>query len=296
MLDSKAINKLCIIAGSGELPLAIINKCIKENINFVVAAIKNQTNKSSIKDYEHFWITLSSSGKLINTMKDKQVSHICFVGAVKRPSLFSLFFHLDSLGKELFKKYFKQLNTLSGDNSLLSFIIKLLEKDYGFKVIAAQNIEPEILSHSNKNYSTTIIPNEYMQDICLGFKIAKNVGALDIGQSLIIQQKVIIAVEGVEGTKNLIKRSKKLLYKKGRLGVLIKVKKPNQEDRIDLPTIGLETMKSIKKIGLKGVVIEGGSTIILQKDEVIKFANKHKLFILSVTEKQIKEFINSEQN
>lgn len=268
------IGKLGIVCGGGELPVRVITAAKQQNIPLVIAAIKGVTNKALVNHHNHFWISLGQVGALLDNFTQHGVTHICFAGAIKRPSILSL--KLDNLGKELFKQYFAKVG---GDNSLLSLIVNLFETRYGFKVVGAHAIDKSIIADI---FPTQVIPSNYGLDIKLGFKIAKQIGSLDIGQSLVIQQQMIIAVEAVEGTDNLIKRSKYLLKKAGSKGILIKVKKPNQETRIDLPTIGINTIKNIKKAGLAGIAVEKGSTIILNPKEIISYANKYNLFLVAI--------------
>ncbi|MDD3151082.1 MAG: LpxI family protein [Candidatus Gastranaerophilales bacterium] len=116
-------------------------------------------------------------------------------------------------------------------------------------------------------------------DIEYGFSIAKEMGRLDIGQSVVVQNKMILAIEAIEGTDEAIKRGCKF-GKKG--AVVVKVSKPEQDKRFDIPTVGLNTIKTMHKTGAKVLAIEAGKTFIVEKDEVVKFADKHNMVIVAV--------------
>ena len=118
-------------------------------------------------------------------------------------------------------------------------------------------------------------------DIKRGFEVAKGIGGLDIGQSVIVQQGMVIGVEAIEGTDALIKRCKDL-QRKGKKGVLVKVKKPAQEERIDLPTVGIETVKNAFASGLRGIAIEAGATLVVDTPNVIKELDKNKMFMIGI--------------
>ncbi|MGV3278210.1 LpxI family protein [Rickettsiales bacterium LUAb2] len=282
MLDITNINnKLAIICGNGDLPKKVISSLINQQIQFVVVGIKGITKKSIVSNYNHIWIKLGEVRDAITQLQHLGVTNLCFVGQITRPSLSAISF--DDLGKSILKQY---LSKATGDNSLLSIIIKVLEQ-YNFTIIAAQSIEPNLLSFIG-NYNNVEPNKTNWQDIIYGFNIAKQFGKLDIGQSIVVQQNVIIAVEGVEGTANLIKRSKKIIKKQGSKAILIKVKKPNQDNRIDLPTIGEKTVKQAKKSGITGIIIEAGSTIVLNPEKLKKIADKYNIFIVSINEEIIK--------
>ena len=266
-------NKYAFIIGKGDLPEVVINYAHNNDYKFIVAGIKGLSPKFLVNKYDHFWFHMGEVNDLIIKLKQHNVNKIVMVGSITRPSLLSL--KVDSLGKDIIKNYYSKI---SGDNSLLSMVIYVFES-YGFEVISPQTICPQILA-KEKNY--TLIPyQQYISDIKNGFIIAKELGKLDIGQSIIFQQNIVVAVEAVEGTKNMILRSKKLL-KKNSKGILIKTHKLNQDSRVDLPSIGEKTIIQAKKANLAGIVIEADKTIILNQKKTIELANKYNIFLLAV--------------
>ena len=120
---------------------------------------------------------------------------------------------------------------------------------------------------------------EQVEDVNYGYWLAKESGKLDIGQSVVIKDKMIMAVEAIEGTDKCIKRGCKIAKKNARI---IKVAKPAQDKRFDIPAIGLRTLKTMKKYKADLIAVEAGETIIVNQEEVIKFANKHNIVIMAV--------------
>ena len=120
---------------------------------------------------------------------------------------------------------------------------------------------------------------EQIDDVNYGYWLAKETGKLDIGQSVVIKDKMIMAVEAIEGTDNCIKRGCKIAKKHSRV---IKVAKPSQDKRFDIPAIGLKTIKTMKKYKADLIAVEAGETIIVDREEVIKYANKHNIVIMAV--------------
>jgi len=267
------MSKLGVIAGKGDLPRKVIETCVREGRDFFVIALKGQTDKDLIKNVPHYWVKLGATEETIRTLKSESVTDIVMVGGVNRPGVFDIKPDLRTM------QIIADVGISSlGDDTLLKAISRELEKE-GFKVVGAHEIVPDILSP--KGILTEKQPNESNKsDIEEGIKAAKTIGNLDIGQSVIVQQGVVIAVEAVEGTDEIISRYAKYKYKNGYQGVLVKTSKPNQDRRIDLPTIGTRTVKNAYNAGLSGIVVEAGASIILDRDETVKLADSLGLFII----------------
>ena len=287
--------KIGLIAGGGTIPSTVVKTALQQGRDIYVAAFAGITDLSSIlsaKDnvysehnkynrndipeaafsYEVF--KLGQGGKMLKAFKREKVEEIVFIGYIRRPSFKEI-----SLDFWTAKQIAKFGFSISGDDSLLSRIIKLTENE-GFKVIGVQDIVPELLAV--KGVYGKIQPDKRAAaDIEIGYKIAKGLGTFDIGQSVIVQQGMIIGVEAIEGTDALIKRCKDL-QRKGVGGVLVKTCKPTQEKRIDLPTIGVGTIENAAASGLRGVAIEAGSALVVNVDDIIQKANKSGLFVVGI--------------
>jgi DUF1009 family protein len=266
--------KIGLIAGEGDLPENIITECLKSGREIFVISIGNKT-PASLTKVPHIILGIASVGKAIKTLRSENVQNIIFAGGLKRPKLAAL--RPDTGSVKLMAQISKA--KLIGDNSLLSIIIKFFE-NAGFKVLGAEEILNNLLMPAG--IIGKIKPNKSaIKDIETGSGIASSIGNLDIGQSIIIQNGVVIGVEAVEGTDALMERCKKLQYDNAG-GILVKMKKPMQDKRIDLPTIGAATIINAHKAGLQGIAVEAGGALIIDKASVIKKADELGLFIVGV--------------
>ncbi len=273
------MSKIGIIAGGGKLPAMLIQACEQQNKPYFVIAFDGHTDPETVTDKPHSWERLGAAGKTIKILKSEGVTDIVMAGAIRRPSMWEL--RPDMKTTALFAK----LGTkMLGDDGLLRAISNVLE-DEGLRIVGAHEVLPDLLTPlgciTNKK------PNKTNQeDIQSGCKIAKNIGQMDIGQACVMQAGFVLGVEAVEGTKNLIARCGEH-KRKGEKPVLIKVKKPQQDSRLDMPAIGSETIEQIAEAGFAGIAVEAGGTMIIDRDDMIKTANKHKVFVIGVDPKEM---------
>ena len=239
-------------------------------------AIEGETDPHLVENIDHIWIKLGEVGKAINALKAAMVTKVVFVGSLKKPDIFSL--KVDLLGAKLLAKITK--DKFFGDNNLLSKVTEFLE-EHELTVIGVHEIlkdlvvEPAIFTNLHPNDQDKI-------DIELAIKIVKNLGALDVGQGAIVQNGITLGVEAIEGSEQLIKRCGELKRAANYGGILVKLSKPGQELRMDLPTIGIETLKQMHHAGFKGIAIEANRAIFLDQEESIAYANEHNMFICSI--------------
>ncbi|MBK66647.1 MAG: UDP-2,3-diacylglucosamine pyrophosphatase [Rickettsiales bacterium] len=262
--------KTAIIAGGGSLPKRLVQACLEQDREPFVIGFKGQDVQAQI-DFE---VGIASAGKIIKKMHQENVQDVIFVGSIKRPSFSEL--KPDLRGAKLIAKI--GLKSL-GDDALLKFITKELEQE-GFRVLGVHEVLEEILVP--KGNLTKAKPDEQAQaDIERGLEVASAIGALDVGQSVVVQQGLVIGVEAIEGTDSLLNRSGTLM-KKGAGGVLVKLKKPQQDERLDLPTIGVQTVQNAIQSNVRGIAVKANETIVVDLDEMIELANKNNLFIVGL--------------
>lgn len=266
---------LGIIAGSGDLPRVLIQACQEMGRPYYVLALEDTAEEETEKlAGEHYSvIRFGAIGKAFDILRKHDVSELVMAGRVTRPRIATI--RPDLKGAKLLARIGAQL--LSGDNELLSNIVTFLEEE-GFRVAGAEDVVRDLLTPEGMIGS--IYPDKRAQaDIETGARIARAIGALDIGQSVIVQNGLIIGVEAIEGTDGLISRCASLkVEEKG--GVLVKVKKPQQERRVDLPTIGVETVERIAQMGFAGVAVEAGASLILNRREVARRADALGVFVI----------------
>ena len=268
------MNKIGIIAGGGKLPILIGDNLISKNYQICFLCIKNFTNLDDYKGYEYQEIDLGSFNKILNFLNKCKVDSIIMAGMVTRPSIKDIKFDIQTLS--LIKDYFLESK---GDDKLLKLISNFFEKK-GFPLFDWKKICLELFATSD--HLTTNKPSKLArQNLQKGLDIFNILGKADVGQSLIIQNQLILGVECIEGTDELIKRCNN--YKKNNdAGILVKLSKYQQHDTLDLPTIGIKTIENLKKYYYEGVFVEKNQCIILEKKKVIDFCNENKIFLSTV--------------
>lgn len=264
---------LAIFAGRGPLPMMLIEDCQKKNRRFVVFLLQGEDYAIDYSAFGPIKIAYGELERFLFELQKNQLKNIVFIGGVTKPNFSAL--KVDKRGAGLLAKILA--NKILGDDAVLSTVIKFFEKE-GFKILRIDQLLDCIVSQ--KSTLTKLRPNkENLDDIALGVKAIKNFSAFDVGQSLVIAQKQIVAVEALEGTDEMIKRCKNLQTDYVKNAVLVKMKKSKQSLKADLPTIGVDTIKNCAESRISGIAIQAGSTLVLQKEEVIKKADELGLFL-----------------
>lgn len=269
--------KLAVLAGRGLLPAAVIEAATGNGQDVFVLAFEGETDPALIAGYDHAWVKLGAVGRTIKLLHQASVDDVVLIGAINRPSFGDL--NLDLRGVQLLAKL--GLKAAKGDDHLLSTIVRELEGE-GFRVVGADEIIKPMLAPMGP--ITKAMPNDPMNgDIDLGFKVAMRIGELDIGQAVIVQRGRVLGVEAVEGTDALLARIKALdLQDAG--GVLVKIKKPGQDRRADLPTVGDRTVRGAINAGLDGIAVHAGHCLLVNRDRMIEQADRAGLFITGIGE------------
>ncbi len=264
---------LAIFAGRGSLPMMLIEDCQKNNRRFMVFLLVGEDYTIDYSAFNPVKIAYGELERFLGELQKNQIKNIVFIGGVTKPNFSSL--KVDKRGAGLLAKILA--NKILGDDAVLSTVIKFFEKE-GFRILRIDQLLDCVVSE--KSTLTSIKPSkENLEDIALGVKAIKNFSQFDVGQSLVIAQKQIIAVEALEGTDEMIKRCGGLKVDYRQNAVLVKMKKAKQSMKADLPTIGVETIKNCAAAGICGIAIQANSTLVLQKDEVIAKANELGLFL-----------------
>lgn len=262
---------LGIIAGSGDLPERIVGQCKQQNRPvFVLAFEGNEVSDALTPDAR---VRFGAIGEALNLLRQAGVQDVVLAGRITRPSLADL--RPDAMAARLLARIGTAF--FSGDDSLLAAIVAFLEEE-GFRVLGADEILGDILAP--QGLVGHVLPDKQARkDIELGAKAARALGALDVGQAVIVQRGMVLGVEAVEGTDALIARCG-LLKVEGGGGVLVKMKKPAQERRVDLPTIGIATVENMYAAGFAGIALEAGGSQIIDKTQVSRHADALGIFIL----------------
>ena len=268
------VPRLGIIAGAGTLPRRLVEHCRALGREVFVLALEDAAEPETVRDVPHAWCRLGAAATGLALLRDNRVEELVLAGGVHRPSLAAL--RPDWRAAQLFARLsYRAL----GDDGLLSAIIKEFERE-GFRVVGAH----EVLAMSGipEGLLGAFAPDaQAAADIARGRAVARALGALDIGQAVVVQQGLVLGVEAIEGTDELLRRCG-ALARKGPGGVLVKVEKPGQEIRADRPTIGPRTVVLAAETGLRGIAVGAGSTIVLDREEVRDLADRHGLFVVGL--------------
>lgn len=267
----KNIKKLGIIAGSGSLPGLLAERCQANNIEPLIISLAPNN------DLERFYprtLTYGRVGEIPELLKSENINDLIMIGALDRPSFKDLNPNLKTL-KLINKIGFKSILSKSGDDGLLRALRKVFE-DLGIHVHGVHSFLPELLTPFGMlgDFKPSV---EQSRDVQIGIMAAQELGRADKGQAVIVYKGEVIGREDQKGTNALIKSC---AHQNG--GVLVKLAKPQQDERLDLPTIGPNTIMRAAEAGLEGVAVQAQKSLIVDRERVIALANKHQIFIIGV--------------
>lgn len=264
--------KIGLIAGKGDLPIILAQQLIKSGYKVYVIGFINITHKSIEKYATNiYWVSLGSLQPIIDFFHTEKISKAVLAGLIRHEHIFEPI-QLDTRAKA----FFNNLADMKAMSILSSFANELL-KD-GIQLLPMTNFLLHLIPE--RGILTNIAPDKkLMEDIAFGKNIAKKIAALDIGQTVVVKNKAILAVESIEGTDRCILRGGKLGKKDT---VVVKVARPQQDLRFDLPIIGYRTIQTMKKAKAKVLAIEARKSIILAKEKTIQIANAAGIIVIAI--------------
>ena len=259
-----------LFLGEKKLPLEILKSLKKKKIKyFIIDLSKNNKFK---KDKNSFFINIGKFGKILELIKSKKCKKVLFAGNIVKPRLSKL--KLDLKGIYYIPRILKASKL--GDAAILKELIKILSENK-IKVIKLNTFNPELTL--NKGCYTKLKPSMIDKlTIKKGIQILNKSNSFDHVQALVINNRKIVSLEKRKGTRNMLKsiRNNNLKNK-----LLLKMPKSKQDLRVDLPTIGLDTLKDCKKANIRGIVVKAGQNIFLDKNKGLRFANKNNIFVIA---------------
>ncbi|MBM3566550.1 MAG: DUF1009 domain-containing protein, partial [Alphaproteobacteria bacterium] len=228
-------SRLGIVAGGGDLPGRLIEACRAAGRPFFLIALEGQADPALARGNPHAWVRLGRAGEAITRLHAEQCRDLVFAGTVRRPSL-------ADLAPDGWTAWFLARTGAGalGDDGLLTLLVRTLERDEGFRVVAPESILPGLLAREGA-YGRLAPAPEDKDDIAAAVAAALDLGARDIGQAAVARDGYVVALEHTDGTDAMLARLAADKPPSPPKGVLAKVKKPGQESRVDLPTIGPET-------------------------------------------------------
>ncbi len=258
-----------LIFGDTDFPKVILKNIKKRKIRYLIIDLSK--SKKFNKDNKSHSVSIGQFGKILNILKENNCKKVLFAGKVNKPNFSKL--KLDFKGIYYIPRIIKASKL--GDAAIIKEIIKILAQNK-IKTENSLLFNPE-LSLKKGTYSR-IKPNKEDQlDINKAIKTLNNLRQYNFSQGVVVRNKKIISIEGKGGTKKMLEKSRSKKFRNH--GVLVKFPKKKQDLRVDLPTIGLKTIKQSKAAGLKGIVIKNKHHVFLDKNKCIKFVDKNKMFI-----------------
>lgn len=273
--------RLAIVAGRGRLPVDIAHAVLAAGEDPFIITLNGESRDFPV-EFEQEAINLADGTRLLSIIKDNNIDRVILSGGINRRPDFSEL----RLPLRLLKivPIFARALTEAGDDKLLRVVISMIETS-GCRVIGAQELVPDLLAQTGT--LTDGKPDrkdwENIATACAG---ANALGALDIGQGAVAVGGRIVALEGAEGTDGMLERVAQL-RERGRIspnrkGVLVKLCKPQQDVRADLPSIGPDTIRNVHDAGLSGIALDAGRALILNRELVVAEADRLGLFVVGI--------------
>lgn len=260
-----------LIAGNGQFPFLVLDGARQQGIQMVVAAIKEETDPAlSHQAASIEWISVGHLGRLIQFFRRQGVTHVILAGQVKHVQIFGAALPDLRMIKMLAK--LRQKNT----DSLIGAVVQELESE-GFTVVDSTQFIRPLLAPEGPLTRRAPSPHE-QKDIAYGLSVAHEIARLDLGQTIVVKDQAVVAIEAMEGTDATILRAGQLAQ--GKPLTVVKVAKPNQDMRFDVPVIGVATIETMIRAGATALSITAGKTVLLNRDELVDLANKHSIAIV----------------
>jgi UDP-2,3-diacylglucosamine hydrolase len=274
-LELAKVTRIGLVAGEGGLPVHVAKNARIQGIEVVPFVVGRERRElREICRHKGHKIVPGLLRRTLELMQQERISHVVFAGKVDKWVILK-----DPRLDDLAVEAIKRLSRLNDDSVMLWIIGQLEER--GIHILPQADflrnlfLPPRLLSQKTPDEND-------IRDIHYGFEVAKEMGRLDIGQTIVVRSGMILAVEAIEGTDQCLKRAGQLCGRKG--GVVVKVAKPNQDQRFDIPTVGLRTLKTMRKAGLHMLVTEAEQTLYLEPEEMAAYADRHNLIILSTAD------------
>lgn len=271
MSAQKGIKKLGIVAGGGALPGILARACTAQGIEPLIIGFQGITPSALYRDHKHICVRLGQTGRILRALRAQGIEDIVLIGAIRRPQLWEILPDWTTIRFFLFSGGV----VAGGDHDFLSRLRRFIE-GYGLRIHGIHAFVQDLLMPVGAQTHCT--PDEAAQaDIDFGFRQARNIGAQDIGQSVIVKNGAVLGIEDKSGTDALIERC-------GAAGaVLVKACKPHQDKDLDLPTIGPGTVEKAVAAGLAGIAVQAGAALFVEPQRVAQIADQHKLFVVGIT-------------
>ena len=268
---------LGIIAGGGELPIAVAESAADAGRPVFVVALRGSADEA-IERFPHEWAGIGEVGKTLKLLREHDCTDVTLVGRVARPRFSDI--KVDAKGLMLLPKVIAAAR--KGDDALLRTLVSSFDAE-GFRTIGVEEAAPGLIAQ--EGVLGRVQPSaDCAEDIALAVKVVRTLGALDIGQAAAVCEGLVLAVEAAEGTDAMIARVAGLPEAirgtpQKRRGVLVKALKPAQDRKTDLPVIGVATVRNVAAAGFAGIAVEAGRSLVINRRGIIDAANETGIFV-----------------
>lgn len=272
---SAATRPLGILAGGGPLPGQVAAAAAAAGRPVFIIGFEGFAEPRVIGGYSHLMVRLGAAGRILATLRSHQVRELVLAGPVRRPSILDL--RPDAEGTRILARVGRA--AFAGDDGLLAAVVRVLGEE-GFAIIGAHEVMTE--AFAPRGLLTRAAPSAgAMGDIARGVAVVRALGSVDVGQACVVQQGIVLSLEAIEGTDAMLARSS-ALARPGPGGVLVKLVKPGQDRRADLPTLGPASIAGAAAAALQGIAFEADGTILLDQRSMIAAADAAGLFLLAI--------------
>ncbi|MBW4092859.1 MAG: LpxI family protein [Proteobacteria bacterium] len=266
---------LGILAGGGDLPGQVAAAAVAAGRRVFLVGLAGHADPDVLAPWPHTVLRIGAAGAILAALHAEGCRDLVLIGRVRRPNLLAL--RPDAGGARILARLGRA--AVAGDDGLLAAVIRVLGEE-GFRVVGAQEVLTAALAPAG--LLTIAAPDAAARaDIARGIAVARALGAADVGQGCVVQQGLVLAVEAIEGTDAMLARAAGLV-RPGPGGVLVKLVKPGQDRRADLPTIGPATVRAAAAAGLRGIAFEAGGTLLAERDIIGGVADAAGVFLLGL--------------
>jgi len=280
--DATATGPVALVCGGGSLPVTVADALTKQGRGVVLFPLRGWADPALVARYPHHWIHIGQLGRFFRLARSEGCRDLILIGTLVRPPIRQLRLDLETLRvmPRIIRAY------RGGDDHLLTGVGRIFE-DYGFRLVGAHEVAPEILAPSGCLGRHVPSPRD-KADIARALALLAAIGPFDVGQAAVVANGHVLAVEAAEGTDHMLAHIAEM-RRAGRIrspsgaGVLVKAPKPSQDRRFDLPTIGPSTVRHVTAAGLAGIAVAAGEVIVAQPAEVVTLADQANLFVVGAT-------------
>lgn len=277
---------LAIICGGGSLPFAVAEAAQRRGRRVVLFALRDWADAAGVAAFPHHWVSFGQLGSFLRLARREGCRDVAMIGTVVRPAIWRIRPDLTTL--RLLPRIIAMFH--GGDNHLLSGLAKLFE-EHGLRLIGAHDIAPDILMP--QGILGLVRPQgSELADISLGLALLAACSPYDVGQAVVVAHRRVLAIEAAEGTDQMLERVAELRTN-GRIavrgGVLVKAAKRGQDMRIDLPSIGPQTVAGASSAGLAGIAVVAGKAVVAEPEAIVRAADAAQMFVAGVCDEAAPE-------